>query len=104
MANATPAAAAGATMALARTYMAKYTEAEDVLGGNYAEFYNRYVGNTTPEDIERHVLSSSTVIPKVYLCLTTVNDKPIVSAFHRPSTCRAHPIHASEWDGKNFVF
>ena len=99
-----PAATAAGATALASTYMAKYTTETDVLGGEYGPMYDRYNSAVDGDQLQRAMLQSSNVIPKVYLCLVEVNGKPTISAFHRPSTYQAHPIQATEWDGQSFIF
>ena len=96
--------AAVGSLPLARTYTVKYSQDSDVLAGEYSHLYDRYGANQTQEAIEKHVVTSSSVIPKVFLIHTVVNGKPTISAFHRPSSYLAHPIHTTPWDGQPFVF
>ena len=89
---------------MVQTYASKYVEEGDALEGDYQLLYRRYEPTYTVAQVEEHVIGSSLIIPKVYLFLSSVDDKPIISAFHRPSTYQAHPIRTSQWDGQSFVF
>ena len=101
-ANAAAPAAAGQTMV--RTYTAKYGGEIDVLHGEYGALYDRHSSVATLETLRQHAIDSSLVIPKVYLFLTEIDDKPVIATFHRPSRYEAHPIEPSEWDNMAFVF
>ena len=79
------------TATMARTYLDKYTQDTDVLEGDYTSFYNRYAATLPEEQVVKHVIGSSMVLPKVFLYLATADGKPTISAFHRPSTYQAHP-------------
>ena len=84
-----------APTALARTYRNKYTNAVDVLGGDYSHLYDRVaLGAATPQEAFNLAVNASDVIPKVYLCLTVYDNKPMIVAIHRPSAYQAHPVEA----------
>ena len=104
MAAAVGAAAAAAAAPLASTYLAKYSNEEDILNGEYASLYDRYNMGTQAQVLSSLAIKSSAVIPKVYLYLSKVNGKPVIAAFHRPSVYEAHPITITEWDGEAFCF
>ena len=104
MAAAVSAAAAAAAAPLASTYLAKYSNEEDILNGEYASLYDRYNMGTQAQVLSSLAIKSSAVIPKVYLYLSKVNGKPVIAAFHRPSVYEAHPITITEWDGEAFCF
>ena len=103
-AAATVAATAAAGPIMVRTYTEKYSGDNDVLNGAYDALYELYRTAATLESLFKHAVDSSQVIPKVYLYLTEVEDKPVIAAMHRPSRYEAHPIEPSQWDGMAFVF
>ena len=42
--------------------------------------------------------------PKVCLCHTSLNGKPVVEVLHRLFKCTAHPLESTQWDGEGFCF
>ena len=103
MATATVGAAAADTMA--KNYMEKYTRTPDVLNGSYHGIYTRHSRVLdSAMQLHRHATSSKDVVPKVYLCHTTIGGKPTISAIHRPSVYESHPVNPSQWDEQVFAF
>ena len=77
-----------------RTYLAKYTQEPDALGGDYSHLYDRVnVGVATAEEVFTLAMTSSNIIPKVYLCMTIIESKPVVLAVHRPSLYEVISCH-----------
>ena len=75
------AATSRSTAAMARTYREKYLNAPDVLGGDYSHLYDRVALQTaTPEEAFNLAMTASHVIPKVYLVLVVIDNKPEIVA------------------------
>ena len=64
----------------ARTYLEKYSTTPDVLGGEYSDFYRWYRAQEDVVRVMTHIVSSSFIIPKVFLCLTSVGVRPTIAA------------------------
>ena len=89
-----------------KAYKDRYCQEPDILNGGYAPQYERFstTSTSTAEQLYDHVLTSSQVIPKVYLFLTNHQGKATIGTLHRPTRYSTHPVNPSQWDGRAFAF
>ena len=86
------------------TYTELYGTMPDVLEGDYANFMAPFAATSPeqPADLRDIVLSSSGLVPNVYLAV--VNDPPSIQVIHRPTRFAPTLGVNSQWNGQIFAF